>query len=81
MRGRPPGSPPAPPAKVDAAIGIIFALLCTLTLVLIRTAVPAEFRDPGAWVTDERLRRMVDLGLQLVPGRRHHVFAVHGRAA
>ena len=50
---------------MDAVIGVVFAVLCTGSLGLIRVAVPSELHDPGIWLSDPGLRHWVDLGLQL----------------
>jgi hypothetical protein len=59
-------TPPVAPRAV-AISGIIFSVLFTIGLVLIRLAVPANPVDPGEWIADARLRAMVRLGLNLVP--------------
>jgi hypothetical protein len=57
--------PVAPPAV--AISGIIFSVLFTIGLVLIRLTVPAAPTDPGEWIADASLRAMVRWGLNLVP--------------
>ncbi|MBS0205387.1 MAG: hypothetical protein JSS49_20985 [Planctomycetes bacterium] len=59
-------TPPVPPRGV-AISGIIFSVLFTAGLVLIRLAVPADPIDPGEWIAVASLRAMVRLGLNLVP--------------
>ncbi len=45
----------------------MFAVLFTVSVVLIRLAVPANPVDPGVWLTDPILRKQVILSLNLVP--------------
>lgn len=59
-------TPPVTPRGV-AISGIIFSVLFTVGLVLIRLAVPADPKDQGEWSADASLRAMVHLGLNLVP--------------
>lgn len=59
-------TPPVAPRGV-AISGLIFSVLFTVGLVLIRLAVPANPKDPGEWISDASLRTMVRLGLNLVP--------------
>jgi hypothetical protein len=47
--------------------GVLFALLLTAALVLVRLAVPADQGDSGAWLADSYRRRLVVLALNLVP--------------
>lgn len=60
------GPPPAPP-RVVAISGIIFAVLYIASLVFVRLAVPADPREPGAWLSDPRLRSWVHFALNLIP--------------
>ncbi len=53
--------------RAAAIAGILFALLLTAALVLVRVAVPADSGDTGAWLTDPSRRRLVALALHLVP--------------
>jgi hypothetical protein len=57
---------PAPP-RIVAISGLVFAVLFTVSVVLIRLAVPADPADPGVWLTDPVLRKQVILSLNLVP--------------
>jgi hypothetical protein len=59
-------APPPTPRGV-AISGIVFSILFTISLTLIRLAVPADPTDPGAWIAVSRLREMVRWGLCLVP--------------
>jgi hypothetical protein len=47
--------------------GVLFALLLTTALVLVRLAVPAGPNDAGVWLSDPGRRRLVVLALNLVP--------------
>jgi hypothetical protein len=47
--------------------GILFAVLLTAALVLVRLAAPTGPVDPTGWVADPGRRRMVVLALNLVP--------------
>lgn len=61
-----PQRAPAPP-RVIAVSGIVFSALYIASLVLIRTAVPADPSDPGAWLRDSEARNWVRIALNLVP--------------
>jgi hypothetical protein len=52
---------------VVAVSGINFAVLCIVSMVLIRLAVPADPTEPGTWMADPTNRRSVYLALHLVP--------------
>jgi len=58
--------PPAPP-RVVAISGMIFAVLYIASLVFARLAVPADPREPGAWLADATLRNWVRFALNLIP--------------
>jgi len=47
--------------------GVLFALLLSLALVLVRLAAPSDATDAGAWLADPGKRRQVVLALNLVP--------------
>jgi hypothetical protein len=47
--------------------GVLFAILLTTVLVLLRLAVPADPGDSGAWLAEPNRRRQVILALNLVP--------------
>jgi hypothetical protein len=47
--------------------GILFAILLTTALVLVRLAVPADLGESGQWLADPGRRRQVILALNLVP--------------
>jgi len=57
---------PRPP-RGAAVSGVIFAVLMIVGLGLVRYAIPADVRTPGAWVGDPRHRSAVLLALKLVP--------------
>ena len=60
--------PPIPtPPRLVAISGVVFAVMFSISLVLIRLAVPADPSDPGIWISDPVLRRWVVLSLNLVP--------------
>jgi hypothetical protein len=50
-----------------AISGIIFAALFVASLVLIRIAIPADPKEPGAWLSDPVLRSWVRFSLNLIP--------------
>jgi hypothetical protein len=52
--------------RAAAVAGVLFALLLTTALVLVRTAVPGGAGD-GSWLADPSRRRQVILALNLVP--------------
>jgi hypothetical protein len=53
--------------RAAAVAGIIFSLLLTATLVLVRLAVPSEPDAAGEWLTDGRRRDAFLLALRLLP--------------
>ena len=58
--------PPAPP-RVVAISGMIFAGLYIASLVLVRLAVPADPREPGAWLADPTLGSGIRFALNVIP--------------
>src|ERR1700730_5837143 len=50
-----------------AVAGIVFSVLLTSALVLLRISVPAHPAVPGSWLTDSRRRAAVAIALNLVP--------------
>lgn len=58
--------PPSPP-RVVAISGMIFAGLYIAGLVFARLAVPADPREPGAWLADPILRSWVRFALNVIP--------------
>jgi hypothetical protein len=56
---------PAPP-RVVAISGIVFSVLYIASLVLIRSAVPADPTEPGAWLADPDFRNWIRFALTLV---------------
>jgi len=53
--------------RAAAIAGMLFAVLLTAALVLVRVGAPADSRETGAWLMDPRSRRLVALALSLVP--------------
>lgn len=53
--------------RAAAVAGILFSLLLTTALVLIRISVPSDPSEAGAWLTEESRRRAVAIALNLVP--------------
>src|SRR5512134_768238 len=47
--------------------GVLFALLLTTALVLVRLAVPVDLAESGPWIADPGRRRQIILALNLVP--------------
>ncbi len=60
------GSPLRTPGAAAVA-GIVFSVLLIAALVLLRLAVPADPRVPGAWLTDPGRRAAVKIALNLIP--------------
>jgi hypothetical protein len=60
------GQPVGPPRSV-ALSGVIFSVLYIVSLVLIRSSVPADPAEPGEWLADPTHRDWVRLALNLVP--------------
>jgi hypothetical protein len=61
-----PGSPLRAP-RAAAVAGIIFSVLLTAALVLLKVSVPAHPAVPGLWLTDSHHRATVAVALNLVP--------------
>jgi hypothetical protein len=59
--------PQAAPPRVVAISGTIFAGLYIAGLVFARLAVPADPREPGAWLADPTLRSWVRFALNVIP--------------
>ncbi len=55
------------PPRAAALAGVIFSLLLSVTLIVIRLAVPAYRLDAGEWITDPVRRNVVRLAIQLIP--------------
>src|SRR6202167_1955071 len=60
------GSPLRTP-RAAAVAGVIFSVLLTAALVLLRLSVPATPGVPGSWLTDPHRRAEVTIALNLVP--------------
>lgn len=58
--------PPEAPPPVVAISGMIFSALFIGSLVLTRLAVPADPKEPGAWIADDSLRSWVGFALNLI---------------
>jgi hypothetical protein len=55
------------PPRAAAIAGVIFSVLLSVSLVIIRTAVPPYQTDSGDWLTDPFRRNAVRFAIQLVP--------------
>jgi hypothetical protein len=53
--------------RAAAIAGVVFALLLTVTLALVRLATPSDAGDVGALLADPTRERMIVLALHLVP--------------
>jgi hypothetical protein len=53
--------------RAAAVAGIVFSVLLTVALVLVRLAVPSDPADAGDWLADGRKRDAVLLALNLLP--------------
>lgn len=64
----PPPSDLPPPAPHGVAVsGIVFAVLFSTSLVLLRLAVPADPSEPGRWLADPAARYWLEWALKLIP--------------
>lgn len=61
-----PCQPPSPPRSV-AVSGVIFSVLYSTSLVLIRLGVPADPTESGAWLADPAFRNWFHIALNLAP--------------
>jgi hypothetical protein len=50
-----------------AVAGIVFAVLLSVAVVLLKISIPADSASPGAWLTQPGRRSTVSAALQLVP--------------
>jgi hypothetical protein len=55
------------PPRAAAIAGVLFSLLMSISLVIVRIAVPASHVDPGAWLSDPSRRAAVRFAVQLAP--------------
>ncbi len=62
-----PGGRPLRTPRAVAVAGIVFSVLLTSALMLLRISVPAHPADPGSWLTDSRRRATMAVALNLVP--------------
>ena len=53
--------------RAAAIAGIVFSVLLSISLVIIRSAVPAYQIDVGDWISDPLRRNAVRIALQLIP--------------
>ena len=59
---------PAEASRLVVAVsGINFAVMCIVSMVLIRLAIPADPTEPGTWLANPSNRRSVYFALHLVP--------------
>lgn len=57
-----------PPAPQGVAVsGIVFAVLFSTSLLLLRLAVPADPAEPGVWLADPAARQWLGWSLKLIP--------------
>lgn len=64
----PPHADVPPPAPHGVAVsGIVFAVLFSTSLVLLRLAVPADPTAPGVWLEDPTARQWLQWSLTLIP--------------
>lgn len=67
-RLRPPSSPQSlAPPRAAALAGVLFSILLSVSLVIIRLAVPAYRADVGDWITDPLRRNAVRFAIELIP--------------
>ena len=55
------------PPRAAAIAGVVFSILLSISLVIIRLAVPAYQTNPGAWLTDPFRHNAVRFAIQLAP--------------
>src|SRR5262245_27345953 len=55
------------PPRAAAVAGVLFSVLMGVSLVIVRSAIPAYQTDPGAWLTDPYRRNAVRFAVQLAP--------------
>ena len=53
--------------KAAAIAGILFAVLLSAAVILVRVAIPEDSRQAGDWALDDSDRRMVSIALHLLP--------------
>ena len=66
IKAPPSTRPPAPP-RAAAVAGVIFSVLMSTSLVLVRLAVPASEHDAGVWLTDPSRRNALRMAVHLAP--------------
>ncbi|MGH7838919.1 MAG: hypothetical protein ACREQC_14000 [Candidatus Binataceae bacterium] len=62
-----PGPQPLEAPRAAAIAGVIFSVLMIIGLGLVRYAIPADLRVPGAWLIEPNRRNAIGLALYLVP--------------
>jgi hypothetical protein len=55
------------PPRAAAVAGVVFAVLLSISLVIVRLAVPPYQTDPGEWLTDPIRRNAARFAVQLAP--------------
>jgi hypothetical protein len=53
--------------RAAAIAGVLFAILLTAALALVRLATPSDPSNPSVWLADQTRKRMVLLALNLIP--------------
>src|SRR5262245_47557190 len=53
--------------RAAAIAGVLFAILLTTALALVRLATPSDASNPSAWLADQTRKRMVVVALNLIP--------------
>src|SRR5262252_4098775 len=53
--------------RAAAIAGVLFAILLTTALALVRIATPSDSSNPSAWLADQARKRMILLALHLIP--------------
>jgi hypothetical protein len=56
-----------PPPQIVAVSGIVFTMLLSVSLIIVRLALPADPHDPGEWLTQPITQEWVRWSLNLVP--------------
>jgi hypothetical protein len=56
-----------PPPRIVAVSGIVFTVLLSMSLIIVRMALPSDPHDPGEWLAQPIMREWVRWSLNLVP--------------
>jgi hypothetical protein len=59
--------PALAPPRAAAVAGVLFSLLMSVSLIIVRLAIPTSQADPGAWLSDPSRRTAVRFAVQLAP--------------